>query len=111
MVYLNDDYAAEKERARLAGEKPISKQQFARWPHTASGTLIRQLPTEVAKANYKNFQLIALSAYAFHLGVAYQHKSGKKMNSSEMISVITDHLEGKEGKIIIFGCRHCSVQL
>jgi hypothetical protein len=78
MVYLNDDYAAEKLRAISAGEKPLPKHQFARFPHRASGTLIRLLSTEVAKANYKDFNLIALCAYAYHLGVSYNDEGGKK---------------------------------
>ena len=102
MKYLDDDYAAEKQRAKLAGEKPLSKHQFARFPHKASGTLIRQLPTEVAKANYKDFNNIALCAYAYHLGVSYTDKGGTKMTSSGIISVVTDHFAGKEGKIIYF---------
>ena len=102
MVYLDVDYAAEKQRAKLERRKPLPQHQFAKYPHTASGTLIRNLPTEVAKANYKNFMGLALCALAYHLGLSYTDKSGKKMNSSEMISVITDHWEGKEGKINYF---------
>lgn len=102
MVYLDVDYAAEKERAKLERRKPLPQHQFARFPHTASGTLIRNLPTAVAKANYKDFTKYALCALAFQLGVSYTDKGGKKMKQSALISVISDHYAGKVGKINYF---------